>query len=130
LRLGLSAAVVTRLRAGYGLAVRRLESSEPCRHLFAGLGVDPLPLLSQLFYYPAGSNQNNSSCRVRASAYTEVGSHVTWVCDNFALLRERQAAMVILHEALHAAGLPEQPRVPGAMTSAEINAMVAARCAL
>lgn len=111
-------------------AVAVAMASAPCRQQFADLGADPASLLRGLFFYPAGSNSGNRSCRSRASAFTEVGSHVTWVCDNFALLSDRQAAMVILHEALHAAGLPEAPRVPDAPTSAEINAQVGALCSL
>ncbi len=130
LRLGLSGPVAERLRAGWTLAQRRLATCADCRQLFVELGAEPVSLLHGLFFYPADANASNRSCRSRASAFTEVGSHVTWVCDNFALLTERQAAMVILHEALHAAGLPEQPQVPDALTSAEINARVAALCAL
>jgi hypothetical protein len=39
-----------------------------------------------------------------------------------------KAALVLLHEALHFAGLTEQPHDPRAMTSSEINDMVKDRC--
>jgi hypothetical protein len=40
------------------------------------------------------------------------------------------AAVIVIHEALHFAGLPESPQTPGAMSPAEINEMVADRCGL
>jgi len=38
--------------------------------------------------------------------------------------------MVIIHEALHHAGLTEYPQDPNGMTSNQINGMVAEQCGL
>ncbi|MCG6947754.1 MAG: hypothetical protein LJE93_02410 [Acidobacteria bacterium] len=45
-------------------------------------------------------------------------------------LSDEQAAMVIIHEALHHAGLSEYPKDPDAMTSRAINGMVSEKCGL
>ena len=41
-----------------------------------------------------------------------------------------EAAMLLLHEALHYAGLPERPVHRGAMSSKEISTLVRNRCGL
>jgi hypothetical protein len=45
-------------------------------------------------------------------------------------LFDEQAAMVIIHEALHHAGLSEYPQDPDGMTSRAINGMVMEQCGL
>jgi len=45
-------------------------------------------------------------------------------------LLTEQAAMVVIHEALHHAGLPERPHDKKAMTSGQINDMVREACGL
>ena len=65
-----------------------------------------------------------------SSAFTEVGSSVTYLCRDFGRLAPEQAAIRLVHEALHHAGLPEAPADPTALASAEINELVARDCRL
>jgi hypothetical protein len=46
-----------------------------------------------------------------------VGSPSTFVCRLFQRLGDERAAVVLIHEALHHAGLTEYPQDPEAMTS-------------
>lgn len=52
------------------------------------------------------------------------------LCRRFENLTMNEAAMTLIHESLHVAGMPEYPPVPGAMTSAQINALVRQKCRL
>ena len=55
---------------------------------------------------------------------------MTYLCRSFGRLAPRQAALRLVHEALHQAGLPEAPASPDALASAEINELVARDCRL
>jgi hypothetical protein len=127
-RRGLMPDVSLKLRTGFAVALARARTKPQCAALFEGLGADPVALLGRVLYYPAALNRNNPACTNGVEAFTAVGTPITWVCDRFARLDTDKAALVLLHEALHFAGLPEQPHDPEAMTSSEINRMVADRC--
>jgi hypothetical protein len=127
-RWGVMPDVALKLRTGFAVAVGRAKAVPQCAALFEDLGADPVELLGRALYYPAALNRNNPACRNGAQAFTRVGSPITWVCDRFARLDTDKAALVLLHEALHFAGLPEQPHDPQAMTSSEINDLVKDRC--
>lgn len=127
-RWGVMPDVALKIQMGFALAVARAGSVTQCAALFRELDADPVKLLGRTFYYPAARNTGNRVCNRDMSAFTQVGSPVTWVCDGFARLSTEKAALVILHEALHTAGLPEQPQDPRAMTSGEINSLVMNRC--
>ena len=129
LRLGVTPRIAVRLRAGFGVALARLDSEPACAALFAELGADARRTLAQTLYYGATRQQEDARCR-DAYAATQVGSGVTWVCRNFAAVGTEHAARVLIHEALHRAGLPESPQAPGAMTSREIDLVVRSSCRL
>ena len=129
LRLGVTPGIAVRLRAGFGVALARLDSEPACSALFVEFGADARRTLAQTLYYGATRQQEDARCR-DAYAATQVGSAVTWVCRNFAGVGIEHAARILLHEALHRAGLPESPQAPGAMTSREIDLVVAAKCHL
>ncbi len=125
----LSAPVADRLAAGYDLAVARLERLPACRALFTGLGSDGFEALSTTLYYPAELRQEHEVCRT-ADAYTVVGAAPTWLCRRFARVTDRRAALLVLHEALHHAGLDEWPHDRSAPSSESINDMVSEACGL
>jgi hypothetical protein len=127
-RWGVMPDVGLKIRTGFAVAVGRAREIPECAALFSEFGADPVELLGRALYYPAALNRNNLACRNGAQAFTPVGSPITWVCDRFARLDTDKAALVLLHEALHFAGLTEQPHDPRAMTSSEINDMVKDRC--
>ncbi|MEM7587770.1 MAG: hypothetical protein AAF560_30560 [Acidobacteriota bacterium] len=118
-----------KLEAAFELAYERVQDSPTCRALFSELGHDATEMLRRSRYVPANIMQEQRVCR-RAVAFTGVGSPAVRLCRGFGRLALERAAMVVIHEALHTAGLPEWPLDPEAMTSAEINALVGRSCDL
>jgi hypothetical protein len=120
------------LESAFRVAAERLHSRGTCRALFSELGTDGLARLRDTRYQAAAEVGAERVCRrgTGVAAFTAVGSPRTIVCPGFDSLTVKQAAVIILHEALHFAGLPEGPPTPGAMSSTEINDMIADRCGL
>jgi hypothetical protein len=113
-------------------ADQRLKTRPECRELFSSLGADGGVALASCAFSLAASAQELALCaRREAAAFTHVHGSETYLCaDRFSKLDVSEAAVILLHEALHQAGLSEWPRDPDAPTSAEINRMVRRRCAL
>jgi hypothetical protein len=128
-RASVSPQASLRLKAGFSLAWAKLERRSACQALFVSLGSDGHELLSRTLYYGASRGEEESACR-SAFAITQVGSPVTRICSRFARASTERAALVVIHEALHLAGLGESPQTPGAMSSSEINDRIADRCGL
>ncbi len=118
-----------KLDRAFELAIGRVRESPACGALFSELGRDGTIVLLNSRYYPAGLINEQKVCR-RASAYTGVGSPAVRLCRSFGRLSVDRAAAVVIHEALHFAGLPEWPADPQAMTSAGINQLVESSCGL
>jgi hypothetical protein len=121
-----------KLDLAFRIAAQRLHDRRSCRALFSELGTDGLGRLRNTRYQSAEEVGGERVCHRGAgvAAYTAVGNSRTVVCPGFGSLNPKQAAVIVLHEALHFAGLPESPSTPGAMNPAEINEMVADRCGL
>ncbi len=124
-RAGLRPPAAGLLGRAYALAARRVATRRDCADLFTNLGADGLTLLRSTLYYPSSAGLTRTC--TRAYAVTGVGSAVTMLCPSFARLDVERGAMVLIHEALHHAGLPEAP-IPGALRSSEINRAVWTRC--
>ena len=130
--------VRTRLEAGFELAVQRVREVESCSDLFAQLGADGLETLATGLYFPVdsyrrevevcGRNSAASSRGAENLAYTQVGAAPTWICRHFSRVSTETAAVAVIHEALHHAGLTEWPHDRLAMTSLEITELVESRC--
>lgn len=121
-----------KLMAAMKLAASRLVERPACADLFLPLTDDPLQALYLTSYHLAGVGAETRACEAKGVvAYTTVGGHRTHLCPPlFERLNNRQAAVVLLHEALHRAGLTEWPPDPNGLTSAEINSMVIRGCNL
>ncbi len=132
--------VRTTLEAGFDLAVQRVREVESCSDLFAQLGADGLETLSTGLYFPVDSHRRevevcgrNSAASSRGAenlAYTKVGDAPTWICRHFGRVSPETAAVAVIHEALHHAGLTEKPHDRTAMTSIQITRMVQDACGL
>jgi len=129
-RAGLPFAVSLTLRQAFPVALRRLLAVPDCRGLFDGLSVGGDAALRRTLYYPPSALGFDRPCRLGGIAFTATGRVQTGLCPRFAVLPVERAALVLIHEALHFAGLPESPPTPGAMTSTEINDRIAERCGL
>jgi len=134
----MSAPVRGRLEAGFELALERVEKIEACGDLFTRLGANGLEMLRDTLYFPVdsyrreievcGRNPTTNSLVAENLAYTKVGARTVWICRNFAHVSTEDAAAAVIHEALHFAGLSEQPIDRLAMTSVEITEMVKDSC--
>jgi hypothetical protein len=130
--------VKAKLEAGFDLAVERVREIEACADLFTRLGVDGIDMLKTGLYFPVhsyhheiavcGRDPASNSWRARILAYTKVGGTPTWICRHFSRVSTETAAIAVIHEALHHAGLGEKPHDRMAMSSIEISEMVATEC--
>lgn len=134
----MSAAVRKNLEAGFALALERVRESGRCAELFRRLGADPLEILATGLYFPVsshyrevelcGRNAFRHSATGKNLAYTTAGGAPTFICRGFAGVSAETAAVIVIHEALHHAGLDEYPHDRLAMTSREITEMVEQAC--
>jgi hypothetical protein len=83
--------------------------------------------LDSALHFPANPYKETERCR-GAAAYTHVGGPATRVCQRFAAMSDEAAAAVLIHEALHHAGLGELPCYQDAGTSADIDHSVRRHC--
>jgi hypothetical protein len=117
-----------KLQAAVRIAAVRIEEVEECGELFFRLDADGREMLKATLYIPVASyNRKDGICR-RAAAYTKVGARSTFICPEFSRLSDERAAMFVVHEALHHAGLTEKPQYRRGMTSLAINSMVGRSC--
>ena len=127
---GLPERIHVRLSEGLPVALGRLQDHRSCRVLFERLGADGATTLRGTSYYPASDRQERRYCRRSANAFTEVGGSAVVLCRRFAHLSGGEAAIILLHEALHDAGQTEYPKDPSAPDAAGITEMVMKGCQL
>ncbi len=119
-----------KLARAFSLAMEKIDAHATCRQLYADLGKDPRATLRVTRYFAAPMVEEQRLCRRGVSAYTVVGSPKIYLCRSFVRLPADRAAVVVLHEALHYAGMTEWPADPQALNSAGINRLVAKSCDL
>jgi len=115
------------LASSYLDALRRVYRIQSCQDLFEQLGADGIDVLGNTTYTLASSDRAQQICD-RAEAFTTVGGSIVWLCGTFGWLPPREATIVLIHEALHNAGLREQPHYPDGPTGNEIDQMVEQQC--
>lgn len=84
-------------------------------------------MLTTTIYMPTHPFDEQSLCK-SAAAFTWVGGAHTRLCRRFSSLSVERAAMTLIHEALHHAGLTEKPMDPEGMSAREIDNMVGDAC--
>lgn len=126
------AALRFRLISAHGLARSRLGTHAQCRALFESMEANGLALLDDSTYSMARSGAEQSICSERsAAAFTTVSGPLVHLCPRlFSDLTVPKAAMILIHESLHRAGLSEWPSNPAGLRSVEINALIRDRCRL
>jgi hypothetical protein len=117
-----------RLHLGYALALRLLRQNPACGELFGSFGASGSEKLAATLYAAPTHAETSQICNGGVVAFTSIGSMVTRLCPLFGTLHVRSAALTLIHEALHFAGMPESPATPGALTSQEISALVENAC--
>jgi hypothetical protein len=125
-------AVLTQaVRAARTIALRRVGELEECRGLFEAHGADGVRILLDSDYRAAQPGEAGGLCEKGASAFTGMTTGRTALCtDSFLKLQPHVRAVVLLHEALHVAGLGQHPQHPGGMTPRQIDGMVGRSCDL
>jgi hypothetical protein len=116
-----------KLREAFAVAIERVHEIPQCGGLFVELGSDGVKMLTTTLYMPTHPFDEQSLCQ-SAAAFTWVGGVHTRLCRRFSSLSKERAAMTLIHEALHHAGLTEKPADPEAMTAREIDNMVSDAC--
>jgi hypothetical protein len=111
----------------YAFAAEQVRSRPACKDLFSALGADGSDILEKT-YYLRSKTEDHALCVSGVAAYTHVRDQRCWLCPRFAGLSVSAGAMILLHEALHRAGLPEDPRNETALNSFGINHMVHQAC--
>lgn len=124
----LSEPVKARLQEAIPVASKHLREHRSCRAMFERLGADGVAKLTGVSYVPAGRGQERKYCRRDCYAVTTVGGSAVAVCRRFARLPAQQAAIILVHEALHAAGQTEYPAYSDAPDAADITRMVMRDC--
>jgi hypothetical protein len=119
-----------KILGAFDVALERVQVVPECRELFTELDADGVNALDMVVFLPIGRAEARGNVCKGTSAATLVGGGPIWVCRDFSRLSDIQAAMVIIHEALHHAGLGEYPQDPDGMTSVVINQMVMKECDL
>jgi len=122
--------VAARINEGIPVAQERLRDYASCRALFTRLGSDGAAKLDGASYYPASAERERRDCRPGVFALTTVGGSAVVLCRSFVRLSGEQAAIILIHEALHLAGQAEYPAASGAPDSLAITRMVMAGCRL
>jgi len=128
LRGVLPSAVKDTLREAFRQALHRVREVPNCRSLFEEFALSGNQRLTTTLYVPPNESCADDSCHKGALAFTHVGSSTTHLCAGFGGLSLDQATIVLIHEALHFAGMEEAPFYGGARTSRAINELVFDRC--
>jgi hypothetical protein len=128
--LELSQALARRLDEGIPVAQKRLRDFASCRALFTRLGSDGAAEVAGASYRPASAEQERRYCRRGVEALTNVGGAAVALCRSFAHLSSQQAAIILIHEALHLAGQTEYPQAARAPDSRALTEMVMSSCQL
>lgn len=118
----------SQLSFAFSLAQERIRSKPACSALFTRLRADGLQLLTRARFAPATIAEDRNACANGTAARTEVSGHQIRLCAAFAALSESSAALVLLHEVLHHAGMSERPPDPNGLTPQEISGLVRASC--
>jgi len=118
------------LFTGFSVALERVRDLASCSALFDPLDTSGVEMITNSFYIEPSVAEKRELCTGGVTAFTQVGSRVTRLCPSFGDVDRQTAALLLIHEALHSAGMPESPSTAGALTPMEINNLVKKACGL
>ena len=118
------------LLTGFSVAFERVRDIPSCRALFETLDASGVEMITNSFYIAPSVAEKRELCTGGVTAFTQVGSRVTRLCPAFGDVDRQTAALLLIHEALHSAGMPESPGTAGPRTPSEINRLVRRACEL
>jgi hypothetical protein len=129
-----SANLIAPVRRQVALAFRfaqeRIRTHPTCSALFGRFGMDGAELLGRARFDGAAFETSFSTCKGGVAAYTTVGSRQIVLCPGFGRITVPGAALILIHEVLHSAGMTEKPSDPNGLTPQEISLMVKVSCDL
>jgi len=117
--------VKCRLEQAFSVAVSTVRSNERCQGLFASLGLKGVDAFQLMLFF---EGQDRGPCAKGAPAFNYYGHPLTGLCASFGRLEAGEAAVQLIHEALHVAGMNEFPNDPGGKTPSEISRLVRYSC--
>jgi len=118
------------LSLAFHFAQEKIQAHPGCSALFGRFGMDGAELLGRARFAEAAFETSFSKCKYGVAAYTTVGSHQIVLCPGFGGITVPGAALILIHEMLHSAGMIEKPSDPNGLTPQEINLMVKVSCDL
>lgn len=133
----LSPSTLSRMSSAKSKAIEALNGNAQCRDLakdsqalqqiLLPSRTNVVDVIQNLTTYRDWSDHETCST---AAAFTTPYTTTTYICKtNFEALSTRQRAAILIHEALHTAGLYEKPHnVNGKLTSQEITQYVFEKC--
>ncbi len=127
---GFSGPELLSLSMAFGVAVRKVQKEPSCRALFDNLELAGAEALARNYYEPATQPSDLVLCTRGAVAITGLRGWRTRLCGSFSKHSRRNQAALLIHEALHTAGLSEKPIDPNGMTPHEITQRVKLACGL
>ena len=121
-----------KLTVAYSIAAGRLRTHPECAEMFSKLGGYGLTSLKVTVWRFASTAEEQAACGrgSAVAAFTRVGGARPVMCRAFVDLGLQDAAVVVLHEALHFAGLGQSHSGPILPDSQSINATVRLVCGL
>jgi hypothetical protein len=113
----------------FRMAQESIRTNQACSALFGRFGADGLDLLARVEFHAVTIESTGRTCdRSGVAAFTTVKSSRIRLCPGFGVLPVPAAAVILIHELLHAAGMSEKPIDPKGLTPPEINRLVAVSC--
>jgi len=124
----LSERVTARLEDAIPIAKDHIQENSSCQRLFAQLGSDGVFEIDTTAYYAASRKQERKYCRRGVAAITTLGGSDVVICRSFVRLSGDEAAIILIHEALHSAGQLEYPGDADSPDTFGITRMVMRSC--
>jgi hypothetical protein len=118
------------LFTSFAVALDRMREIPTCSALFEPFAASGVEQMANSFYIAPSAGEKREFCVGGVAAFTQVGSRVTRLCAAFGEVDRQTAALLLIHEALHSAGMPESPSTAGALSPSEINRLVKRACGL
>ena len=112
---------------GFQLAFRKVREPQ-CNALFARLDFNGPIALALTSYSAPRHPAEQALCDRGVHAVTRAGQREVRICSSLRGLTREGVAAILIHEALHTAGLGEYPEDPRGLTSAEITRAVLKAC--
>jgi len=124
----LPAPLWSKLKYAYRVALETIRTKPSCSALFTSRGAVGSELLMTASFGPAITDTDQAACAEGAAALIEVRGDQIRLCPRFETFSVPGAALALIHEALHSAGMSERPPDPTGLTSVEISQLVEASC--